>query len=237
MARQKNDQIPLGELLTKARLDKNMSRAKLAKETGLSENSLVRYEKAGLEKDGQYPPSPKLAILCFELGISPLSALLGCLDRTDFWVASLKTSEEWLMGHPQHLYLEDQYHAMKEDNQILVAALRYLTGQKPHPVSHPPEYLEWLRAKTVEVIERQDLYRERLIAARMLDQQMQRGFCFPGPPDNPSRRGVMGEPFVTDYAALKRNGPAQEEPGRSENSKNNTEAVDAASTRPKKGKD
>lgn len=60
----------VGGMIWRAREKKGISRAHLAKVTGISQNSLAKYEKAG-EEDGQYPPLPKMALLCKELELDP----------------------------------------------------------------------------------------------------------------------------------------------------------------------
>lgn len=231
MSRQANDQIPLGELLTRARVDKHLSRAQVAKDTGIAENSLIRYEKAGIDEDGQYPPSQKLAKLCFYLGISPLTSLMSCLSRDEFWDVSLETGVDWLSDHPQHRYLEDQYHAHKEDNQVLIYVLRELVGSPRDKARYDEKYVDWLKAKAREIIEINDFYRQQLFDAGLLDTLTQRGMHFPGFPEHPSREGKSA---VTDYASLKRNGPG-DHPNRSQNTTSEPEVVEATSSnQPKK---
>ena len=77
-------QKPFGEILREARKKRRWSRARLAKETGISENSIVRYEKAGIDDDGQFPPAPKLSVLAFELGLDPTEVLFGCLTGDEY---------------------------------------------------------------------------------------------------------------------------------------------------------
>ena len=70
----------LGDLLRCTREDIGLSRAKVAQKTGINENSLAKYEKAG-QKGGQFPSAPKLAILCAVLEIDPAFALFYSLDE------------------------------------------------------------------------------------------------------------------------------------------------------------
>jgi len=65
----------VGSMIWRAREEKGVSRAQLAKTTGISQNSLAKYEKAG-EEDGQYPPLPKMALLCKELNLDPRKVML-----------------------------------------------------------------------------------------------------------------------------------------------------------------
>jgi transcriptional regulator with XRE-family HTH domain len=233
MSRQKNDQIPLGELLTKARLDKHMSRAQLSKETGISENSLVRYEKAGLEKEGQYPPSPKLAKLCFTLDISPLTVMFSSLSHNDYWKFKSVTSENWLMGHPEFEYMEEQWFTLVKENHKLAAALKLILGPKPKQGTVDAEMLEWTKTETRQIIKRQEAFDQRLKDAGFLDDWENISFVSPG---NPQHKGPKSPSSLCDYAEFTKNGPDQKDPSRSKTPKNNTEAVDATSTRPKKGR-
>jgi len=66
----KYEDMALGEILEDARLEKRLTRAKLAELANVSINSLPKWERAGFE-DGKYPPLPKLANLCRVLEIDP----------------------------------------------------------------------------------------------------------------------------------------------------------------------
>ncbi|MFD2204674.1 helix-turn-helix domain-containing protein [Kiloniella antarctica] len=199
MARQKNDQIPLGELLTMARLEKGLSRAQLAKETNVSENSIVRYEKAGLEKDGQYPPSQKLAALCFCLGISPLTALLSSLERDDYWMYYGETDQEWLMSHPAHSYLSEQWFALTRDNQLLREMLKvFLCPEKAAENFHEDD-IEWMKEEARKVIEVQDKFESKMIDLGLFSPT-QRTLSTPGDPTKVTRKGFEKDPF--DYASM-----------------------------------
>jgi transcriptional regulator with XRE-family HTH domain len=203
MPRQKNDQIPLGELLTKARLDKHMSRAQLAKETGIRENSLMRYEKAGLEKDGQYPPSPKLAKLCFALDISPLTAMFSCLEREEFWGVKNHTFENWLMDHPDVEFVLDEAATLAKENRKLAATLRLFLGPDPKAGSYEEEMLNWLKGEARRIIEIQEAFDKRLADNGCASQL---GLVvIPGDPHHKSRNN--GEPSISDYAAFAKEWP------------------------------
>lgn len=228
MARQKNDQIPLGELLTKARLDKNMSRAQLAKETGFSENSLVRYEKAGLEKDGQYPPSPKLAKLCFMLDISPLTAMFSSLSRDEFWEFKPYTSENWLMDHPDHEYLLEQWFVLVKENYKLRTTLKIMLGPDPEPGSYKEDTREWMKSEARRIIKLQEAFYQRIAETFNVPKPDPVSFHTPGDPQFGNNDGA---PSPFDYAEFIKNGPDQKDPDRPDNSTTETEAVDAASTR------
>lgn len=75
----------LGDLLRSYRDKKGISRAKLAEFTGISSNTLMRYELAGQE-GGKYPSAIKLTILCRFLEIDPRIAFDAIED--DFQIES-----------------------------------------------------------------------------------------------------------------------------------------------------
>ena len=196
MARQKNNQIPFGELLLKARLEMNLSRAQLSKETGIAENSLIRYEKAGVEEDGQYPPSPKLAKLCFYLGISPLKAMFGCLSYDEYWEAMTDTSENWLMDHPDHEYLVDQWFLLNKENRKLAACLKLLLQPTPDPDSHAAQELNWLKQEATKIIEMQQAFDQKMMDHGYYDFQTPPTLAFPGKPESPAGK----QKLVNNYA-------------------------------------
>lgn len=232
MARQKNAQIPLGELLTKARLDKHMSRAQLSKETGISENSLTRYEKAGLEKDGQFPPSPKLAKLCFTLDISPLTAMFSCLNHDEYWAFKGYTWENWLMDHPDHEYLLEQWFTLVKENQKLSATLNALLAPKPKPGSYKADMLEWMKSEARDIIARKEAFDQRLIDLGIMAKPQATSFHTPGNPKFDRDRIAEPElPNPFDYAAFVKNGSDLKDPSHPQISNSITEAVEAASTK------
>lgn len=65
----------LGDLIRCTREDADLSRAQVARRTGISENSFAKYEKAG-SPEGQYPSAQKLAVICSVLEIDPAFALV-----------------------------------------------------------------------------------------------------------------------------------------------------------------
>jgi transcriptional regulator with XRE-family HTH domain len=156
------DHRPLGELLLKARLEKKLSRAQLSKKLGISENTLVRYEKAGLEDDGQYPQGSKLAVLCFELDISPQKALFGCLSEDQYWMAEGKIWEDKIMDHPSYVWQESQNIALLKDNYFLRNVLKKLIIE-PIPVkdSFQEEEMEWMMLQLESIFYRQESFERR----------------------------------------------------------------------------
>tara|TARA_R110000787_G_scaffold16622_47_gene51577 strand:- start:37981 stop:38928 length:948 start_codon:yes stop_codon:yes gene_type:complete len=149
MYRSKAEQVPFGELLTKARLDAGLSRAQLAKETGVSENSLQRYEKAGIEDDGQYPPSPKMAKLCFHLGINPWMALFGSLEEHDFYEYRAHVVIHEASAHPDFNYMMDQYLQVLKDNDVLKSALKFAVGIEDGP--HDEDVREYIISEAIRI--------------------------------------------------------------------------------------
>lgn len=205
MARQKNAQIPLGELLTKARMERGLSRAHVAKEAGVSENSLVRYEKAGLEEDGQYPPSPKLAALCFSLEINPLTALLSCLGEDEYGKYYLQTHEDWLMEHPAHNYVSDQWFALLRDNHLLRETVRVFVDPEGAKKKFGSDVVDWIKEEAKKVVDAEDAFEKRMLERKVFHPNTH-GMAIPGPTS-----GFEDDPY--DYAAKshdytgKKNGP------------------------------
>ncbi|MBL4800559.1 MAG: helix-turn-helix transcriptional regulator [Emcibacter sp.] len=136
-------QIPLGELLLKARLNKKLSRAYVCKEANISENSLVRYEKAGIDKNGKYPPAPKLASLCFLLEISPMDALLGSLEGNDFFDKVARSSVEQIYKHPAYRELYDEHNNILHENMLMKSIVGRLIDEKPS-APEQREKLKWM---------------------------------------------------------------------------------------------
>lgn len=119
------NQIPLGTLLTQARLEKKLSRAEVAQGAGIAENSLVRYEKAGLEDDGQFPPGPKLAALCFFLEIPPEKAMWSCLDEKSYWQYREVTWADAVCVHPEYVFITDENVELRRRLQLFRAFARH----------------------------------------------------------------------------------------------------------------
>jgi hypothetical protein len=192
----------------------------------------LRYERAGVESDGQYPPSPKLAKLCFELDISPLKALLACLPPDDYWKYYFETAEDPQTDHPMFDFLGDQFAQLASDNRTLRVLLeRMIQDPPPAPDSAEAEMLEHLKKEARKIFNAQKRFEDAahmMFSEKKLEMQ---GFGIPGGP-NP------GEPDdwrrEHDYAAI-RNDPDHEGPGRS--SQNPSEAVGAASDHPKQEDD
>lgn len=139
----------LGAILTDARERFGLSRAALAKRTGITEVSLARYEKAGLDVDGQYPPSPKLAVLTIELGLDLTRLLLACVPAEDY--------EQWehkVLEHdsdaPSTGFLMDQISKIRHDNSLLHMACRVLLKIEKENKSDFPyddDDINWLRGQ------------------------------------------------------------------------------------------
>jgi len=227
MPRQTNDQIPLGELLAKARVERGLSRAQLAKETGVSENSIVRYEKAGIERDGQYPPSPKLAALCFSLDISPVLALFGCLNYGDFWKFKGETWDRDLVNHPDYNWLSDEYMAVLRQNRILRSYLSMSLKNHEELTDFEQEILESLGQKVARIFEREEQLDQEADDLGMFEQRYS-AILTPGVPRE--RRAQLGlRPLPNKpKPSSDENGPDHSDPDRSQNSTNNSEAVGAA---------
>ncbi|WP_420430543.1 helix-turn-helix domain-containing protein [Kordiimonas sp.] len=72
----------MGEMLKRARLARGWSRVEFSRLTGISANTIAKYEKAG-EPGGQYPSMPRLAAIAalYELDARLLLAL--CAEDRD----------------------------------------------------------------------------------------------------------------------------------------------------------
>lgn len=233
MARQKNDQTPLGELLTKARLEKRLSRAGVAKETGITEASLVRYEKAGIEADGQFPPSPKLAALCFFLGIPPIKALFGCLNYPDFWKYKGETWESDVMHHPDHDFLGDEYIDLLKENRRLRAFIKLLLDPND---AKGEEYFFWMKKEVQQIFDKRFEIEERWEREGNIELYLDT-LRYPGIPSERWHEVYPDRPCP--YAPKEENGPDHltPDPSRSNSTTNHPEADPTASNSQKKGTD
>jgi len=72
----------LGALLKRHRLSKDLSRAELARRTGLNANTIAKYEKAG-QDGGQYPSMPKLATLAAFFDLDGRRILALCSEKKE----------------------------------------------------------------------------------------------------------------------------------------------------------
>jgi len=213
----KLNQDKLGDILSSARLQMGWSRARLSKATGISENSIVRYEKAGVSEDGQYPPAPKLAALTFALGLNAVDVMMGCLSPKDFD----DMSSDLLVHHPYGFPL---YRSFLEEGVVyaqecakLRVMVRALLLERDGKVSLPPEAVEWIDdefyaiSREVEKDEEDDIF-------YVVDDTDDEDFPFELP---------------------KENGPDQSDPSHSQSVPTISEAAPTASPtdKPKKGDD
>lgn len=155
------NQIPLGTLLTQARLERKLSRAEVAQGAGIAENSLVRYEKAGLEDDGQFPPGPKLAALCFFLEIPPEKAMWSCLDEKSYWQYRETTWADAVCVHPEYVFIADENVELRRRLQIFRAFARHQLGIPFGDENLEPEVSKLLAQKITDLLCLEDeMYRE-----------------------------------------------------------------------------
>jgi len=240
--RLEHEYVPLGELLLNARLERRLSRADVGKMAGISENSLARYERAGIEKDGQYPPSPKLAALCFALQIPPIRALLGCLPEEEYF-GQKGTFYDDLNDHPDFEYLNQQHFALIQENRVLGELLKIIILPDERD-KYSEEAIENLQSKVIRIFEAQKQF------GNFMEQMT--GLLFssfePGMMSVPGDPGPGGERDTSkwDYRTYPRDeadgdnkkGSGHKDPSPSESSTNNQGAVGAAPTdRTKKGSD
>ena len=229
--RRSNLQTPLGELIVKARLEQGLTRAQLAKKAGISENSLQRYERAGIEADGQFPPGPKLAKLCFELHLSPIKVLLGCLSQDDYYGYMLQSTEDGLIDHPQFEYLLDQHTALVTDNRALRVLVDLLTIPDEDLTDTDRRHIEHLKNEARAIKRAQRQFEDRAHFMLKAERMEMHGVSIPGHPDARDKDGNPIDWRPLDYANLRKNGPDRDDPGRP--SQNPSAAVDAASDQPK----
>lgn len=164
MRRQANQQVPFGRLLSEARTEKNLSRAELARQTGIAENSLIRYEKAGLDKDGQYPPAQKLAKLCLHLSVPSSKAIWSCLSTEDFDEYEGELFDD-MMDHPHQLLTTEQMEYLERENQGLRESLRYFVDDifgEEDPLNEVVR--EWIKKNIRPVINGYLDYENRMVA-------------------------------------------------------------------------
>lgn len=167
----------LGDTLLKARLKKHLSRAEVSSATGISENSLIRYEKCDREGNGQFPPADRLASLCFYLDINPLEAVLSCIPEGLYWKYEHKTFEDILFDHPDYLWLQNQYSKVAQDNDFMRAALEKLISPAEH--DYDEEEKKWIKSELTQMFKRQEAFRSRMIALGIASP-LDYGFMMPG---------------------------------------------------------
>ncbi len=136
--------LPFGEQIVSARNMRNWSRAKLARETGISENSLTRYEKAGVDETGQYPIGQNLALLVFLLELDPKDALLGCLKDEDFERFS-GNDPKAAYGYPLYRTLAEEHLVCVHDNAKLKSLVRVLLSEKEEKIQIRESDLEFIK--------------------------------------------------------------------------------------------
>lgn len=154
-------QKPLGEVLFEARRNKDYSRAHLASITNIGVNSIVRYEKAGLEPEGQFPPAPKLAALCYHLNIPLSEAFWSCLSPEDFAEIEIGTVDE-LMDHPMNDFLRSQVDALVKDNHFLKEAFKCLLGlNRTFPFNETDAH--WLVQELRKTVDRYEDFECRML--------------------------------------------------------------------------
>lgn len=168
--RNRREQITFGELLLTKRLEAKLSRAQLSRQTGISENSLIRYEKAGLEQGGQYPTGPKLAKLCFQLGIPAASALWGCMDAEDYRKYEFGEGHADISDHPAFSQLHDQYEYLQQENSTYREALRFLvTEHDDLDPSYVEEVIVWIKDEVRNLFSTFENFQARMLANGMAD--------------------------------------------------------------------
>lgn len=157
------DQVPLGKQLLDARLEKKLSRAQVAEMADISENSLIRYEKAGVSEDGQYPPAQKLAMLWLALDLNPADLLMGSLSEDAYWQAEGRTFDEYVFQHPAFRYVDRQFDIVLRDNQKLWRLTERLLEGETEDAANDAENVEWLKSEVRSIIRRYRNFENRMI--------------------------------------------------------------------------
>lgn len=171
-------QRPLGELLYDARKNKGWTRAQLAEFTKIGTSSIVRYEKAGVDADGQMPQLEKLVALCFHLDISVPEAFWSCLSPEEFSDVSDRLYHE-LRDHPSYRYLKNQHDVLLKENRFLREAAKCLLGANDEfPWDESDK--EWLRSELKTVINRQEDFESRMLQWGLFELKITR-YAEPGP--------------------------------------------------------
>ena len=234
--RLENQQVPFGELLLNARLERRLSRAQVSKATGISEHSLAKYEKAGLEEGGQFPPAPKLASLCFFLGIKPIKAMYSCLSDDEYWMYKAKLWEDELIDHPDNDYLSHQYFALLHDNRKLSVLLKtILDAESAEEGDGLDQFtVEYLKAEARNIFDAQRSF-DNFLYSKGLAIEVHHAFTYPGHPD---AKDISGNPIdwaEHDYRTHRENafkkqekGPEHKAPGQELASENSSKAVSSS---------
>ena len=200
-------QYPFGEVLLSARLQRGWSRAELANSSGVGENSIVRYEKAGLEDGGQYPPAPKLAALCLALNIDFEDALLGCLTSEDFKTYSHMYKPENKYGFPLYRALSDQIIDFAHENAKLKSIVRAFILQSEGEVELSDEVVGFLKDQFYEVarsVSKDDddiFYVDDDVDDEDIDEMVKQN----GPGENPSRSNSSDNAEVVGASSISHN--------------------------------
>ncbi len=152
----------LGTLLIERRIEQGLSRAEVARQARIAENSLARYEKAGEEK-GQFPPPTNLARLCMVLRLDIEQALLACLDDEDYWHLRAFTMVGNTPRHPDAIWMERQYVQALRDCNVMRSALElFLPLINPDNTGLNGE-MRWLLERVKEVVGRHEDFEARML--------------------------------------------------------------------------
>lgn len=168
----------MGELLLSARKDKTFTRVELAKLCKIGVNSIVRYEKAGIDPDdGQYPPARRLASLCYHLDIPMSEAFWSCLSTEDFAEIQMDAFPD-LLDHPEHAYLLDQYTKLIKDNHFLKEALKLILelGERRE---FDRDTQHWLVSKLKKQFDRMDDFEGRMLQLGAAEFRMTNTIGYP----------------------------------------------------------
>lgn len=205
----------LGELIRKAREDKGLSRTKLAEFAGITPNSMVRYEMAGTS-DGKYPPVKKLMKICEVLELDPRNAF----DAVKY--------EDYLIDVEKNISSKDEN--PYEDKFGFRFSVHFRADNDPHILKYDINSVEDMNTLVDE--QAFQFNQKRVFQSKRIEDKITLIDLF---------REVVKEEIHQALDVSKptstQNGPDQDGPSRSEISKNNTKAVDAASTRKPGGTD
>jgi len=189
-----------------------LSRADLADLMEAKVVSITKYEKAG-EEGGQYPPFPKLAKLSFILNMNPSSLFWAALDKDTY---ETFTRDDGPRGPVSSLHNDDAMRGQMSSYYLIAKTMRKKgkDDREAKKLLADRDFAETADSKFSNLKDKFrliDLFREVV-------------------------KEEIHQAINSNNAISMQNGPDQKDPDRPSTLKNNTEAVEAASTRPKKGR-
>jgi transcriptional regulator with XRE-family HTH domain len=159
---------PIGTQLRDGRAVLRVTRAQVAKDAGISENTLARYENAGLSDKGIYPPADKLVMLCNLLDLEYHEALVGCRTaeaHEKLEASSIPSAQEGgtFENDIGSVYLISRFKRLLTDNFVLRDFIRAAILEVPQAGSPEEQTVELLKSEAQAVFRRQDEFQADLV--------------------------------------------------------------------------